>query len=290
MSNILFDLSGKINDPAHIDALYAIKKEADSLNIPFFVVGASARDYILAHCYNMKSLRMTTDIDLGVEVADWEQFRKLTEGLLATGRFTTTREKQRLLFGNVRVDIIPFGPIADEQKRIVWPPDQEFIMSMLGFQEAYDYSITVRLSREPELDIKLPTLPGLALMKFISWDEKYPQRQKDAEDLLFIMHKYEDAGNGERLYGKEQDLLQEESFDTLLAGIRLLGRDMAKIANLDTVNEVKSILDRETGEQSRYRLVTDMLKGNLVSGEKFDRILHQVEKLKEGFLEVAEKK
>ncbi|MEK6900945.1 MAG: hypothetical protein AABX37_01235 [Nanoarchaeota archaeon] len=290
MSNILFDLSGKIKDPAHTDALYAIKKAADSLNIPFFVVGASARDYIFEYCYNIKTPRMTTDIDLGVEVAGWGQFGKLTDSLLATGRFSATKEKHRFRFGTVLVDILPFGAIADAHKRVVWPPDQEFIMSMLGFQEAYEYSIIVRLSKDPELDIKLPTLPGLALMKIISWNKKYPERQKDAEDLLFIMHKYEDAGNGERLYGKEQDLLQEESFDTLLAGIRLLGRDMAKIANLDTVNEVKSILDRETGEQSRYRLVADMLKGNLVSGEKFDRILHQVEKLKEGFLEVAQKK
>ena len=80
-------------------------------------------------------------------------------------------------------------------------------MSMIGFREAYEYSITVRLSTTPELDIKLPTLPGLALMKIVSWREKYPERPKDAEDLLLIMKKYEDAGNRDRLYDTEQDLL-----------------------------------------------------------------------------------
>ena len=49
-------------------------------------------------------------------------------------------------------------------------------------------------------------------------------------------------------------------------------------------------MDRETGEQSQYRLVTDMLKGSLISDEKFDGILHQVEKLRKGFLEVVEKR
>lgn len=42
MTNILFDLSGKIEQPK-VDALYIVKKVADSLNIPFFVVGASPR-------------------------------------------------------------------------------------------------------------------------------------------------------------------------------------------------------------------------------------------------------
>lgn len=160
-------------------------------------------------------------------------------------------------------------------------------MSMLGFHEAFEYSITVRLMSDPELDIKLPTLPGLVLMKVISWEEKYPERQKDAEDLLFIMHKYEYAGNGDRLYREEQSVLQEEGYDNRLAGIRLLGRDMAKIADTETIRVVKSILNRETGEQIRYRLVVDMLKGAFMSGDKFEVILREVEKLKEGFLEVA---
>ena len=65
MTEILFDLSGKI-DQEKLEALSLLKKVADSLSIPFFVVGASARDFILEHCYNIRSPRMTQDIDLGV--------------------------------------------------------------------------------------------------------------------------------------------------------------------------------------------------------------------------------
>ncbi|MDA8238964.1 MAG: hypothetical protein M0Z67_01200 [Nitrospiraceae bacterium] len=155
-------------------------------------------------------------------------------------------------------------------------------MSMVGFKEAYEYSITVRLSTDPELDIKLPTLPGLALMKIISWREKYPERKKDAEDLLLIMQKYEEAGNFERLYDKEQDLLKEEDFNTRHAGIRLLGRDMAKIADPETLSAIKAILGAETEEQSQYRLVTDMIRGSLSYNDKFDEILRQIEKLRKG--------
>ena len=285
MSNILFDISGKI-EPASVTALYEVKEVANSLEIPFFVVGATARDFILEHCYNMKSPRITVDIDLGVEVADWVQFNKLSKALLATGKFFKDRDKQRFLFDDVRIDIIPFGRITDENRKISWPPEHEIFMSVLGFEEAYKYSITVRLRSTPELDIKLPTLPGLALMKVISWKDEYPDRKKDAEDLLFIMDNYEAAGNEERLYGRELSLLEEEGFDTRLAGIRLLGRDMVKISDPETLERVKKILESETGEQSRYRLVEDMVSGIFISGDKFDEILHQVEKLKDGILEV----
>lgn len=72
----MFDLSGKIN-PQTVAALSAVRGIADAQGISFFVVGASARDFILKHCYGIEPPRMTTDIDLGVEVANWEQFNKL---------------------------------------------------------------------------------------------------------------------------------------------------------------------------------------------------------------------
>ncbi|MFH1703145.1 MAG: nucleotidyl transferase AbiEii/AbiGii toxin family protein [Nitrospirota bacterium] len=285
MSNILFDLSGKI-DQQPVEALSIVKKVADSLNIPFFVVGASARDYILKHCYGIEPPRMTRDIDLGVEVAGWEQFNQLKASLIETGKFSPDeKEPQRFLSNSVIVDIVPFGSIVDENKRISWPPEHKIFMSMLGFNEAYEYSITVRLSSDPELDIKLPTLPGLALMKIISWKEKYPERKRDAEDLVLIMQKYEDAGNFDRLYEEEQDLLQEENFDTRLAGIRLLGQDMARIADPDTLRTVRTILNSETGEQLQYRLVTDMIRSSLMFDANFEQVLLQVEKLRQGIVE-----
>src|SRR4030065_2072108 len=247
MTSILFNLSGRIEKPV-VDTLHFLKKVADSLGIPFFVVGAFSRDLILKHGYGIEPRRKTGDIDLGMEVADWEQFEKLKESLIETGHFCLTPEKHRLRCGTILIDILPFGPITDKNKKISWPPEHEIVMSMVGFEEAYEYSITVRLSSDPELDIKLASLPGLAIMKRISWKEKYPNRRRDAEDLFFIMNKYEEAGNSERLYEEDLPLLQEEGFDTKLAGTRLLGRDMVKISDPETSRTIKGILDAETEE------------------------------------------
>jgi len=281
----LFNLSGKI-DQQTVDALLAIKKEADILNITFFVVGAFARDIILKHCYGINPRRMTGDIDLGINIADWGQFDKLISALIATGKFSPTRQRQRYLFDSIPIDIVPFGAIAGEQVGIGWPPEHEIFMSIVGFKEAFENSIMVRLNSDPELDVKVPTLPGLAVMKLISWKEKYPERGKDAEDLLLIMHEYEHAGNFDRLYEKELALLQEERFDTQLASIRLLGRDMAMIADKDTAREVSSILDAETDNKSSHKLIINMIRGRLIVDSNFEAINLQLEKLKQGFIEV----
>ncbi len=196
---MLYDISGKI-DPDFIDVLSEVKNVADCLNIPFFLVGATARDFILEHCHNIKSPRMTQDIDLGVKVPNWEKFKALSEALLATGNFTKGHEKQRYVYKSIYIDIVPFGPIAGKDREIKWPPEDDTIMTTLGFEEAYQHAITVRVSKAPELDIKIPTIPGLAIMKLISWNENYPERKKDAEDLLFIMENYEYAGIDNRLY------------------------------------------------------------------------------------------
>jgi predicted nucleotidyltransferase len=161
---------------------------------------------------------------------------------------------------------------------------------MVGFEEAYEYSITFRLSSDPELDIKIASLPGLAIMKLISWKEKYPNRRRDAEDLLFITNKYEEAGNTERLYDEDLSLLQEENFDTKLAGTRLLGRDMAKISDLRTVRIIKGILDTETEEPSQYKLATDMIREASIPDLRFDETLAQLGKLKQGLIEGIDRK
>jgi predicted nucleotidyltransferase len=102
MTSILFNLSGKI-EKTIVDALYLLKRIANSLGIPFFVIGAFSRDLILKHGYGIEPRRKTGDIDLGVEVANWEQFETLKKSLIATGQFSLTSDKQRLRCGTILI-------------------------------------------------------------------------------------------------------------------------------------------------------------------------------------------
>jgi len=283
MTSISFNLSGKLN-PNLVNLLRLVSQEAQALGITFFIVGASARDIVMEYCHAIRPIRGTRDIDIGVEVAGWDEFQRLKRNLIDTRRFEPTGEEFRLSSGMFQLDIVPFGGVSTDQHTITWPPDQQVIMNIMGFQEAYDYAMTVRLCEEPVFDVKVPTIPGMAVMKMISWQDRYPERPKDAEDLVFLMEHYDEAGNMNRLYEEETDLLQEEGFDQTMAGIRLLGRDMAAMASQSTAKVILAILETEIHTQGRYRLVHDMLRAARQS-DKFDEMLEKVTKLQQGFAE-----
>jgi hypothetical protein len=63
------DLSNKV-EAFIVEALESILKIAEVLDIPFFVVGATARDVILVHAFGIKPTRATKDVDIGVQVGN----------------------------------------------------------------------------------------------------------------------------------------------------------------------------------------------------------------------------
>ncbi len=261
-----------------------ITKASQTLCIDFFVVGATARDIILESGYGIPTNRATRDIDFAIQVSNWEIFSRLKESLIKTEKFTSTRETQRLKYKNVLpVDIIPFGKIANQKKSFTWPPEHEMEMSVLGFDESYEHSILVRLNSDPLLELRFVSLAGLAILKIIAWKDKYPHRKTDAKDLLLLIRNYLAAGNGNRLYNEESDLITGD-FDYERASARLLGRDMAAISYPKTFEAIIEILNRETGDQSHYRLIQDMINSKYLENN-FEEILQLLEQLKIGILE-----
>jgi predicted nucleotidyltransferase len=96
MSNLL-DLSGKIS-PVSLALYETLSDVAGSIGVAFFVVGATARDMIFEFGHELPTKRATKDVDFGVRVASWSEFKKLRESLLTSGHFTKTKEVQRLLY------------------------------------------------------------------------------------------------------------------------------------------------------------------------------------------------
>lgn len=126
MTNISFNLSGKL-DSSLIEVLRVITEVATSLSIPFFVIGAVARDIVLEYCHGVRSARGTRDLDIGINVADWDEFKNLSAALVSTGKFSVTREPHVFLALSHRVDIVPFGKISGAKRTISWPPEHEVL-------------------------------------------------------------------------------------------------------------------------------------------------------------------
>ena len=283
MSNISINISGRI-DPEQVSVLRNINDVAKELNINFFVVGAFARDVVFEHIHQISAPRMTEDIDIGIEVASWEEFKRLTDNLIERGHFSPTNLPHRFSASSypTLIDIVPYGGISDETKRISWPPNHDMIMRILGFEEAYQSALNVRLSNEPPVEILVPSVPALALLKIISWDDAYPRRERDALDLLFILEKYEATDILNKLYKSHVPLLTEEEFDTQLASVRLLGREIAQLSNMETVKTIEKILNRETDEDQELRMLANMVKGVSFQGTKFEHALQLLKKLLQG--------
>lgn len=286
MNNISIDISGRI-EVGRVSVLRGIEEVAEELDIHFFVVGAFARDVIFEHIHRIPAPRVTEDIDIGVEVASWEEFQHLIGTLIERGLLTTTKSPHRFIAGSfaVVVDIVPYGRISGETKRISWPPDYEMIMSMLGFEEAYQSALRVRLSSEPPLEILVPSVPALALLKIISWADAYPRRERDAHDLLFILENFDATDVEAKLYESHVPLLTEEEFDIRLASVRLLGRDIAHLGSQETVKTIEEILIRETDENQGFRMLSNMVKGASFQGNKFEAALQLLNKLLQGIQE-----
>ena len=286
MNNILIDISGRI-DAGRISVLRSIKEIAEEFDIHFFVVGAFARDVIFEHIHRIPAPRVTEDIDIGVEVASWEEFQRLTDVLIERELFTATKSPHRFIassFATV-VDIVPYGGISGETKRISWPPDHDMIMSMLGFEEAYQSALKVRLNSDPPMEILVPSVPALALLKIISWADAYPRRARDAHDLLFILENFDATGVEAKLYESHVSLLTEEEFDSKFASVRLLGRDISQLGSPETLKTVEGILVRETDEGQGFRMISDMVKGASFQGTKFEAALQLLKKLLQGIQE-----
>lgn len=214
-----------------------------ALNLEFFVGGAMARDILLTHVFDQKLVRATRDVDLGLYVNDWEEFRRLKEQLVQSDHFTEDPDRaQRLKHQTfLPLDLIPFGGVATQDQSIAWPPSHEIVLNVAGFADAFHSSVVVDLG--DGLQVKTCSLPCLAVLKLIAWKDRGLENNKDATDFLLISQLYGLAHNEDRLYQTERELLYEADGDPELAGAQLLGKDAAMQCQSDTAKQVIAIFE-----------------------------------------------
>jgi len=286
MTNIFYDLTDKF-DKKTVAILSEIDRIAGRLRLVYFIVGATARDILLQYAHNIYATRATVDVDIGVLVSDWNQFQALKQALMGTGKFTPTRQAQRLKYEDeFPVDIIPFGGIAPDEGSISWPPEYEIEMSITGFRECYQGAIRVTASTNPELVVKVVSLAGLAIMKIVSWDDNIERRGKDATDLFIIIRNYVAAGNMDRFFQEEGDILREEDSDYDLASARFLGREIGRLASPATKAKLVSILEREAGLSQGHRIAMDVLRQDRLQTESYEKIVKHFNTLLQGLSEI----
>lgn len=245
-------------DPDLVDLLRLVHETCMRCGVDYFVAGAMARDLILYHAFGEKPGRLTRDVDLGIQVNDWDQFSALKIALIQTGQFSGVADQQhRLLYqqGLLPLDLVPFGKIQTSAGMIAWPPGGDMVMSVAGFAEARRAALSVEIV--PGFAVAVASIPSLAILKLVAWNDRNAETNKDASDLLLLTKSYASIGNLDRLYESERVLLQEHDYNPDLAGAALLGKDAAMICLYETAQIIQGILSTQN---LRQRLIDHMLR------------------------------
>lgn len=233
-------------DPAVLEAIRKIDGIARKHETAYFLAGATAREIMLHHVFGRPPGRRTLDVDLGIAVRDWDHFQMLKNNLVEQGGFKVhARMVQRLIYPSepsVVVDLIPFGGVEAGDRTIAWPPEEDIVMRVTGFSDGLNSAVPVRL--DENLVIPVVTLPVLLVLKLFAWvDRKYEKR--DAPDIYTLLRQYGDAGNDDRLFGDEMNLLEAEGYDFEFAGARLIARDAVRSVSADTRKRLREIVDSD---------------------------------------------
>ncbi|MEN8194773.1 MAG: hypothetical protein ABFS12_18275 [Bacteroidota bacterium] len=283
MTKKSYNISDKL-DTVRKEVLILINQAAEASNCKFLVIGATARDIILKHCYNVKEdLRATIDLDVAIAVQNWESFNKIKNTLLEDDKFTKDMLEYRIYYEeSVPVDLIPFGGIANKEGNIFFQSENTK-MTILGFEEALKNAKNIIIA-DDQTKILVAHLENLFVMKLISWDEKYPERRKDATDMFLILKYYLEGDNEDKLYNEYSDILDEDNFDYELASARVLGRDIARTVMKETLNWIVRILKREISPDDEFRLIGDLTA--MISAENpSDIALSYLESVYKGIIE-----
>jgi predicted nucleotidyltransferase len=255
MMSSLINLSGQI-EPDWVDVLRHIEQCTASLNIPYVLIGAAARDLLL-QANDLASERATRDIDFSIEVTSWEYFDQLKACLLTLPEFEQDRAKQRLMFRkSLPIDLVPFGTIEEQGSKIAWPPDHAIKMSVLGMSDVLESAISIRVADKPQvLDVPVACIAGIGLLKLLAWNERKLSTKKDAQDFYYLLQNYIDIGNTHHLAENHIDLF--DNIDT--AHARLLARDIKDISSKKTQQALIGILVQEIERGVESYLIQSML-------------------------------
>lgn len=281
MINISLDLSNKV--PAEqVNVIRQVVHVAEGQGLRLFIVGAQARDLLLQYAHDLPVRRATNDIDFGIVVESWDEFTRLRDALIASKKFQSHKTmRQRLVHeSGLLIDLVPFGDLEKPSGQIAWPPDFSVVMTTVGFREAYDNSIEVRIA--DDLIVKVASLAGLALMKIIAWDDR--QFERDAQDLGLIVKHYLDAGNQDRVYSQQGDCfdLLNDDFDYEKASARMLGRDVGRLLTDSSRPIIERVLSEVADQGSASVLATVMVRNNANYHSDYDLALEVLAEVRAG--------
>ncbi len=234
----IYPISPERLQPAGLGpAMAALQRGFAYFGIDFYIVGAVARDIWLTQIYDEPDRRTTKDLDLAIFIHDTAEYEALQAWLVEQEGFVLAQSSAFCLLypsadgpGNVTVDLMPFGAIADEAGDVYFSGRGMERISTVGFSEVLAEAATVAIPTGEQW--RVVTLPGIVVLKLVAWQDR-PERGKDAIDVWNLLAVYFDLVTDD-VYTNHLDLFAEDETPdttnlTLLVGARVLGRQVQQL-------------------------------------------------------------
>ena len=231
----------------------SLEKAFDTLGIDFYIVGAIARDTWFAHS-GIKTIG-TADVDFAVYIPEKENFLALKKYLQEKEGFNVSSQNQFAVFSpkGMQVDLLPFGEIEVEGKVMLEGKELAKI-AVNGFREVYETALAPVEYSEDHI-FKVCTLPGIVILKLITFDDRPEARQKDIGDIGKILQHYFDI-ESDIIYEHHNDLFDSTAELPLIAA-RVLGRQMQIILSrsAELKKRIASILELSISNKENSPLI-----------------------------------
>ncbi|MBK7395005.1 MAG: hypothetical protein IPJ34_01555 [Myxococcales bacterium] len=230
--------------PLTPDQIEAARQLTSALrSVPFALVGAVALKCQL-HLRNK-----TEDIDFVVATTV-----ESTTALLALPDWT--RHEQRIhewtAPNGVQIDIVPAPVEAVNAGTLVWPDGSE--MNLRGMRLVFARSRPYRVA--DELELLLPPVPVLALLKMISYLDRHARTTKDLAHLVDIFEGYP-PNDDERMFTLEQ---AEAGLSPEEARVQVLARELAGIMDADERECCRAFVRKMREPRHQAQMVRQMLQ------------------------------
>ena len=266
------------------EMLHALERGFEKFGIDYYLVGAVARDAWLTGVHGIEPRTMTRDIDFGILMDDKATYDALKRYLIGHEGFTPHSGNAFVLMYNDRmqVDLLPFGGIEQADGKVSSSGLGSTTISLQGFYEVFEEELPV-LDIEGKHQFRFCSLPGIVLLKMISWDDRPTVRYDDIRDIAFLMkHFY--AIYEEEIWENHYDLFGEAVMPHEQIAARVMGREMKKIAlrNQKLYARMMDILNQNTSDPKTSRMAELML---LSPEETIVDKMELLNQLKLGFIE-----
>lgn len=258
------------NDPLY-ETLTALQKSMEQLNLQLYVVGACARDIAMKVLDVPASARRTVDIDIAIALDNWDMFDRVSELLQQNSFKKDPYAKQKFYYkgedgtNDYEVDIVPFGPLADNEM-IGWPPEGNPEMSVRCFEDVMKDADTIIVDENVRFCIA--SLSGQFLIKLDAWIDRHLKTDKDARDMFYIIENFYWTSIVDKYPPPEQVTYSDDPiFDEFVAGAQWIASELRSLLSEEHrayyVDFIKNELSLEDDSTLIQHLVISSYNSNV---------------------------